>query len=159
MKSICFLAASQLHFGFVGAQPANDFIGDFVERSGIFFAQGAFPDEADAPFFFHQNGHRAHIAGLVVAYFFEPEFRSRRRFFEKRAILVAMPEAAMDKNHRPKFRKNEVGRACQPPVVQPKPKPAPMQRPPNLHFGLRVGRADARHHLAALRGSDDVGHF
>jgi hypothetical protein len=71
---------------------------------------------------------------------------------------MTMPEAAMDKDGRPIFRKNKIRLARQLPGMQAVPKSARMQAPPDQPLWFGVLSPDARHHPAACHLVDDIDH-
>lgn len=61
------------------------------------------------------------------------------------ATLVAMPEAAMNKNHGFVFRQNDIGTAGQFPVMQPEAIAHAVQERPDNHLRLGILTGDAAH--------------
>jgi hypothetical protein len=74
------------------------------------------------------------------------------------ATLMPMPEAAVDENGCSVPRKNKIRFPREAPVVQSKPEPQPVQRPPEAEFRLRVCPSDAGHHARTGRAIHHVSH-
>lgn len=87
--------------------------------------------------------------------FFAPELGSGRWPPEKGAVM-AMPETAIDKEHRPSARENQIGFSRQVASVKAKPEALAMQGFPNQHFRLCVFTADRSHVPAACPRIMDV---
>lgn len=72
--------------------------------------------------------------------------------------VVPVPETSMRKQNRAKLRKDEIGFAGQPALMEPEPETRRMKPPPENHFRLGVGAPDAGHHPASDFNGYDVSH-
>lgn len=102
-------------------------------------------------------------AVLLVAFDIALELRCpvglvRLRPYGLNASRMLMPEASMDKDNRLIFRKDDIGTARKPPVMEPKAKPHAMQHRTKYHLGFCVSRADAAHVPASSHWRQFVSH-
>jgi hypothetical protein len=72
------------------------------------------------------------------------------------ASFMPMPEAAMDKDNGSPFGKDNIRRARQAPIMEPKAKAFRMQCLANEHFGLGVSALDTGHHAGSGFASDNI---
>jgi hypothetical protein len=74
-----------------------------------FCLEGSFPDGDDVPVEREQGGFVPQVAGLVALDLFPPRVPAGFWQAEVRAVVVAVPEAAVDEDDRAVFRQDEVG--------------------------------------------------
>lgn len=89
------------------------------------------------------------ITGLVSGYFFGPESGTGLGQPEVAAVVMSVPETAVNENYGAASGKNQIRRAWQVPAVEPVPEALRMQKAPYSHFWSGVLAPDARHHPAA----------
>src|SRR5579864_1077782 len=117
--------------------------------------EAAFPDGKNTPAISEQGRSRSLVALTVPADLIGPEFLSRFRHLEQRAIM-SMPKATVDQNGGAITRKNYVRAAGQVWRVQSKPKTCRMQTTAKKQFRLSVPAADAAHIAMPLFGCEDI---
>ena len=120
-------------------------------------AQRAFPYRSDAPAVIQQGLLYLGVVCAVAGDFCGPEFGTRSRQPEQRAVMP-VPEAAMDEDDRTPSRKNDVGFSWQVPAVDAKPEAPAVQQASDQLLGLRVAAADSGHHAAACDAVYDIDH-
>lgn len=130
---------------------------DGIGQMGL--VQFAFPHDDDRPPMGLQLPPDLLIPRLIACHLCRPELRIRLRHRILAAPLVPMPEAPIDKHHRPIPRQHHIRTPRQPPVIHPIPKPPPPQLMPENNLRLRVGGMNRSHVSMALRGSEGVGHI
>lgn len=103
----------------------------------------------------------APVALLVALDFRFPPLRAGRGQTEVLAMLMAVPEAAVDEDHGLVFWQDEVGPPWQGPVLGAVHREAvtePVKHRAQRQLGFRVASPDAGHDFGALFGTEDVGH-
>lgn len=128
---------------------------DLMDRSPLCSFQAAFPDSQNTPAVLLQLADRAVVTLTVAFNFLLPEFLSRGRPLEQMTV-VAMPEAAVDKDYGAVFRKDKIGASRQPAVMQPVPEAFCMQRAPDEQLRGGIAAPDAAHVKAALLCRQDI---
>ena len=103
--------------------------------------QGAFSDGQDAPAFSYERIAVAAVPGAVAGNLCAPEVAARLRHFEQRAV-VAMPEAAMDKDCRAVARENHIRAAGKVAHMQPEAQTRGMQATAKEQLGRGEGEKD-----------------
>ena len=119
------------------------------------------PDGDDVPAESGQGGLVAGVAGAVAFDLRPPPVAARLRQAEVRAVLVAVPEAAVDEDDGPVLRQDEVGPAGEPAVPRAADGEAIAQAVEHrADDELRPGiaAADARHQRGALVRGENIGH-
>ena len=110
---------------------ADDFRGYPVDGIGqMDLVQLTFPHDDDRPTMGLQLPPDLLIPRLIARHLRRPELRIRLRHRILAAPLMPMPEAPMDKHHRPIPRQHHIRTPRQPPVIHPIPKPPPPQLVP-----------------------------
>lgn len=71
---------------------------------------------------------------------------------------MSMPEAAMDKDHRPQTGKNNVWFAWQIAAMKAKPEALAVQKAANQNFWFCISAAYPCHHPASRRAIDNIYH-
>ena len=120
------------------------------------FLDFAFPDDNDMPAGLLQRGLFFFITFNVALEFFRPEFHVRFGHRGDFAAFMAMPEAAVDENHRMPFGQNDVGMAGQLWGVEAVAEAQHVQMMTHEQFRLRVFRADFAHGFAAFFWRDGI---
>lgn len=119
--------------------------------------QRAFPYRSDAPAVIQQSLPYPGVVCAVAGDFCGPEFSTRSRQPEQRAVMP-VPEAAMDEDDRTSSRKNDVGFSWQVPAVDAKPESPAVQQASDQLLGLRVAAANPGHHAATCGAVYDIDH-
>jgi len=122
-------------------------------------ADCTFPDRGDTP---AVGAKKSDIPCITLDVFCElavPEFDVRRWIGRRWTPFVTMPEAALNKHHRPELREDQVRSAWQPSHVQSEPETSGVQRGPNPTLRLGVTSPDARHHPGTGGTINDVRHL
>ena len=122
----------------------------YPRQEYIRFPELAFPDGDDFPAEHAEFTGVFFIVGDVAFEFFLPEGFVSSRHMSGAAFFVLMPEAAVDKNHRPVFRQNDVRLAGQGADVFAEAVSGAVQHGADKHFRFRVFAPDSRHIPASL---------
>ena len=120
------------------------------------FLDFAFPDDNDMPAGLLQRGLLFFIALDVALEFLRPEFHVGFRHGGDFAAFMAMPEAAVDENHRMPFGQNDIGMSGQFRRMETVAEAQHMQMMTHNQFRLRVLRPDFAHGFAALFWRDGI---
>ena len=118
-----------------------------------------FPDGDDFPAEVFEFSLILPVIGNVALKFFVPEGFvgfGRSGVF---AAFVSVPEAAVDKDHRPVFRQDDVRLAREAVDILPEAVACAVQHRADKHLGLRVLSFDLRHVPTAPLFCQMVGHF
>src|SRR5438309_776803 len=118
--------------------------------------QLAFPDRQHFPAFLGEKFLVARVALLVGLKLRLPEIEPGFRHARERALLVAVPEAAMHENDLAAATEYQIRAARQFPVVEPVAIAFREDKMSDQHFRPGIFRADARHDFGALGGRDIV---
>lgn len=92
-----------------------------------------------------------HVLGELVL----PEIHPRLGRGRPLAARVAVPETAVDENHRGVARQDDVGRPGKVAAAKPESEPHAVQQRPHDDFRLRVAPADAGHERGASGGGEE----
>jgi len=122
-------------------------------------AQFASPDRDDPPAQRCQIGLHLTVAGDIRFELLEPEIGAGLGGVGEPAALVAVPEAAVDKDRGLVPGKDDVGFAGEVSSVKAKPIAHTMQQRANSTFRFCVTRLDAGHNFRALVGGENIGHM
>ena len=120
------------------------------------FLDFAFPDDNDMPASLFQRGLFFFIAFNVALEFLRPEFHVGFRHCGDFAAFMAMPEAAVDENHRMPFGQNDIGMSGQLRGMEAIAKAQHVQMMAHDHFRFCVFRPDFAHVFAALFWRDGI---
>lgn len=118
--------------------------------------QGAFPNDGHAPAKVPKHCCMTCVPVDVSLKFFLPEIAVRLWCGCVSAVLVPVPETAVNEYHSPVFRKHQVGRPRQIPYVKPVSESLGEQSGAKRPFRPRILSPNARHHAAALGSGRDA---
>jgi len=118
--------------------------------------QGAFPDDSHAPVKSAEHLRMAPVAIDIPLEFLPPEILIVNGSGCIAAAFVSVPEAAVDKHHRPVLREHKIGGTWQLPHMKSIAKPSGEKKGAKHPFWPGVFSANARHHSAALRSGRDA---
>lgn len=113
--------------------------------------QGALPDDCDAPAESVEHLRMAPVASDISLEFLPPEIFIGPGSGCVAAAFMSVPEATMDKHHRPVLWEHKVGGAGQSPHMKSISKTPREKKGAKYPFRPSVLSANARHHAAALR--------
>lgn len=120
-------------------------------------SQSTFPNCANSPAREQKALPCLGVVCLVTGNFVAPEFFTGFGHPEDRAVMP-VPKAAMNENHCPVTRQDDIRLAGQFADMQAKTESLAVQETAHQFFGLRVVAAYAGHHPAAGCRIDNVGH-
>jgi len=123
---------------------------------GLQISQLALPNHQHRPTRLEKPNAAVPIPSHVPLKLLAPEVPIRFREPSKRTIPVAMPKAAMNKDHLAPTGEHKVGFSGKFFVVQPVTVAHSMKHPPNNHFRARVLGTNQRHDMASLRDTYSV---
>ena len=146
-----------LDTGLSGTQPVRKLIRYLLNRHFQFPFECAFPDDSLAPPGFSQPPGVGQVIAAVSPDFLPPEFLAALGPAEQVAFM-AVPEAAMNKDHRMESWKYEIGPAGNTARMKPVAEAPRMKRAPDCQLGLCVPPSDSRHHPAADLAGDGISH-
>ena len=121
----------------------------FCDLRGSPAAQCTLPYSGHTPAVFSQRQVVASVPRYVPVEFAKPKFWSRRWRCSVPAVLMTVPKAALDVDHRPPAGKHDVWHPWQLSVVEAEPQAPRMKRPPECHFRPSVLTLYYRHHFGA----------
>ena len=124
----------------------------------FWFSQFAFPDHDGTPAEFAKVAAVAGVAGDVGLELVAPEFAAGLGGGRALAVLVAMPEAAVDEGDGGMPGQHDVRGAGKVAAVETEAVAHAVQEGTDGQFGLGVRAADAGHEGGAGGGSEEVGH-
>ena len=127
-----------------------------LDRPPAGSAQGALPNDLKPPAVFHQLVQRGGVPLSIALEFGSPEVPPCLGPLEPGAV-VQMPEATVQEDHRPGFRKNQIRRTGQFLHMQAVPEAASMETAPQDKLRLRVPISNPAHvNPALLPRKDDL---
>ena len=130
----------------------RDIVGQRIKA----FFDFTFPYDDNMPAGLLQRGLFFFIAFNVALEFLRPEFHVGFRHCGDFAAFMAMPEAAVDENHRMPFGQNDIGMSGQLRGMEAIAKAQHVQMMTHEQLRLRVFRADFAHGFAAFFWRDGI---
>lgn len=137
---------------FTAMQPLFNRLRSILDR----MLQGAFPDDGHTPAKSLEHFRMAPVAIDISLEFLPPELLVGSGRGCVATAFVSMPEAAVDKHHRPMFREHKVGGARQLSDMKSIPESFGEKKGAKSPFRPSVFSSNARHHAAALRSGRDA---